>query len=170
MTTEAPAQGEQSGDARDVAEWCTRMFELSQLDLTARTSETDEEILVELYGSDVELAQKGGGELLDSIQVLVNKSQVGRRIEKRIELDAGGFKRERTEKLSKKATELAASVREEGRERAMGSMTPIERRIVHMTIREIEGVTTESRGRGFHKRIVILPSSEESMETVAAGD
>jgi hypothetical protein len=39
-------------------------------------------------------------------------------------------------------------------------MTPIERRIVHIALRDDAEVTTESRGDGFYKRVAILLRSE----------
>ena len=46
-------------------------------------------------------------------------------------------------------------------------MSPIERRIVHLTLQDDEQVTTESRGDGFYKRVAIklrapVPSPTES--------
>lgn len=162
---EIPEQGEQSPDAARVAEWCETIFRLSDLDLVARTRDLDEEIAVELFGRDAGIVEQT--DYLDSLQVLANKVFTGRSIEKRIELDAAGFKRRREEDLAEKAREMADRVREEGRERTMRAMSPIERRIVHVTLQEEQGVTTESRGRGFHKRVAILPAEEEQ---TAAGE
>jgi len=39
-------------------------------------------------------------------------------------------------------------------------MSPIERRIVHIALRDHEDVTTESRGDGFYKRVAIILRSE----------
>jgi hypothetical protein len=41
-------------------------------------------------------------------------------------------------------------------------MTPIERRIIHMALREDAVVTTESRGDGFYKRIAIVRRPAQS--------
>lgn len=159
--TEAPEQGPRSAEAAAVAEWCEKVIGFAGLDLVVRTTEQDQEIMVELYGADATRLQDKGGELLDSLQVLVNKALVGRSVEKRIELDVEGFKSRRAEDLTKRALELATRVREEGRERTLPAMTPIERRIIHLALQDEKGVETESRGRGFHKRVAIMPSEEE---------
>jgi spoIIIJ-associated protein len=157
---EAPEQDPRSAEAAAVAEWCEKVIELAGLGLVVRTSEQEEEIMVELYGSDAAKLQDKGGELLDSLQVLVNKALVGRSVEKRIELDVDGFKSRRAEDLTARALELAMRVKEEGRERTLPAMTPIERRIIHLALQDDEGVETESRGRGFHKRVAIMPAEE----------
>ncbi|MDX1583195.1 MAG: Jag N-terminal domain-containing protein [Thermoanaerobaculia bacterium] len=158
---EIPEQGSQSEDAAKIAHWCDEVFRLSGLDLVARTTDRDEEIEVELYGSDVPMVSDEAADFIDSLQVLANKTFTGRQIERRVEIDAGGFKKRREEDLGERARELADRVRSEGRERTMRAMTPIERRIVHVTLEPEEGVTTESRGRGFHKRVVIVPEEDE---------
>jgi spoIIIJ-associated protein len=160
-SVEVPEQGPRSDDAAAAAEWCERVIELAGLDLEVRTVERDEEVIVELYGPDTPKLQASGGELLDSMQVLVNKALVGRSVERRIELDVEGFKSRRAEDLTRRALELAAKVREEGRERTLPAMTPIERRIIHLALEDEEGVETESRGRGFHKRVAIVPTGDE---------
>lgn len=157
-----PEQAARGENEERVAAWFTRIFELAGFDLVVRTSESDENLDVTLYGRDIGLLQQSGGELLDSLQVLANKALAGREMEKRIELDVEAFKKEREERISRKALELAEEVRREGKVRTMRSMTPIERRIVHVTLRDEEGVTTESRGRGFHKRVAILPDDGSS--------
>lgn len=164
---EAPAQGEQSADAATVSDWCATIFRLSGLDLEARTTDREEEIEVELFGPDIRLVDEGIADFLDSLQVLANKSFTGRQFERRVEFDAGGFKKRREEELAEEARSVAERVIEEGRERSMRAMSPIERRIVHLTLEEIEGVTTESRGRGFHKRVVILPAENHERSASA---
>jgi spoIIIJ-associated protein len=160
-STEIPEQGPRSNDAAAAAEWCERVIELAGLELEVRTAERGEEVTVELYGPDTPKLQASGGELLDSIQVLVNKALVRRSVDRRIELDVEGFKSRRADDLTKRALELAAKVREEGRERTLPAMTPIERRIIHLALQDEEGIETESRGRGFHKRVAIVPTEDE---------
>ena len=96
------------------------------------------------------------GELLDALQVLANKSLTGRKVEKDIELDCENFKGQRIEDLEQRAREIADRVRKDGREFLLPAMSPIERRIVHMALREDADVTTESRGEGFFKRVAII--------------
>jgi spoIIIJ-associated protein len=111
---------------------------------------------VRLYGADGRRMIDRHGELLDALQVLANKSLTGRKIEKDIELDCENFKGRRVEDLEQRAHEIADRVRKDGREFLLPAMSPIERRIVHMALREDADVTTESRGEGFFKRVAII--------------
>lgn len=155
-----PEQGPRSEAARSVVQWIETVIELADLDLILRTEENDEQIVVRLYGIDADRLTDRNGELLDAVQVLANKALVGRKVEKEIELDCDAFKEKRVEDLQARARAVAERVRSGGREELLPAMTPIERRIVHLALRDDEVVTTESRGEGFYKRVAILPRSQ----------
>ena len=75
------------------------------------------------------------------------------------------FKGRRVEELEETARRIAEEVRRDGREQLLPAMTPIERRIVHLALRDDGEVTTESRGEGFYKRVAIVrrpPQQEQS--------
>lgn len=153
---DVPDQGPESEAARSVREWCENAINLAHLDLVSRSEENESQIIIRLYGIDAPLLTDHHGELLDAIQVLANKAMVGRSIEKDIELDCLSFKDQRVEDLERRAKEVADRVKKGGREELLPAMTPIERRIVHLALRDDEVVTTESRGDGFYKRVAII--------------
>jgi len=156
FAAEIPEQGPESETAASVRSWCEQVLSLAKLNLAVRTEENDTQVNVRLYGADGRRMIDRHGELLDALQVLANKSLVGRKIEKDIELDCENFKGKRIEELEERAREVADRVREDGREFLLPAMSPIERRIVHMALREDAEVTTESRGEGFFKRVAII--------------
>jgi spoIIIJ-associated protein len=153
---EIPVQGPESEPAGAVREWYARLLALAKLQLEIRTEENETQIVIRLFGSDAHLLTDQHGELLDAIQVLGNKALVGRKLEKEIELNCEAFKERRAEQLAETAREVAERVRAGGREQLLPSMTPIERRIVHLALQEDADVTTESRGDGFYKRVAIV--------------
>ncbi|MFL6247468.1 MAG: protein jag [Thermoanaerobaculia bacterium] len=157
---DVPEQGPESDGARAVREWCETALALAKLSVVVRTEENDTQIVVRLYGSDSKLLLDRHGELLDSVQVLANKALVGRSTEKDIELDCEQFKEKRSEDLEQRARDVADRVRRGGREELLPPMSPIERRIVHIALRDDADVTTESRGDGFYKRVAIVRRSD----------
>ncbi len=156
FAAEVPPQGAESEHARDVRLWCEELIETAGLELVVRTSEDDEQIAVRLHGRDTVKLVDQHGELLDAIQVLANKALVGRKTEKPIEFDSDAFKERRTGALEQTAREVADRVRQDGREQLLPAMTPIERRIIHLALRDAGDVATESRGEGFYKRVAIV--------------
>jgi spoIIIJ-associated protein len=153
---DVPAQGAESEQAKVARDWCEEIVSYANLDVVARTEENDTQIHVRLYGADGKRLTDRHGELLDAIQVLANKALVGRKVDKEIELDCDAFKERRNEDLAQQAKAVADRVREGGREELLPAMTPIERRIVHIALRDDADVTTESRGDGFYKRVAIV--------------
>ncbi len=157
---EVPEQGEESQVATVVRGWCERVIGLAKLDLQVRTEENETQVIVRLYGHDARRLIEGHGELIDALQVLANKALVGRQMEKEIELDCHQFKGKRAEEIEQKARAVADRVRRDGREQLLPAMTPIERRIVHLALRDDQEVATISRGDGFYKRVAIVRRTE----------
>ncbi|HET7710748.1 MAG TPA: R3H domain-containing nucleic acid-binding protein [Thermoanaerobaculia bacterium] len=169
LSADVPPQGEESAAAKSVREWCEKVLDLARLDLAIRTEERESQIVVRLYGADARRMIDRHGELLDALQVLANKAVVGRATEKDIEIDCESFKEQRHGDLEQRARDAADRVRSEKREYVLPAMSPIERRIVHLALRDDADVTTESRGDGFYKRVAIilrpagsLPQPEET--------
>ncbi len=152
-----PIDESESAESKTLREWFERLFELASLQLDARVEEFEETFTVRLYGDDVQRLLSKHGELLDSVQIIANKTVIVRSTNKTVELDAGEFRKKRIESLEQQARKLADQVREDAKERALPAMSPVERRIVHITLREDEDVETYSRGDGFYKRVVVTP-------------
>lgn len=165
-----PEQGAESDAARLVREWCETVLKLAQLDVVVRSEENDTQITLRLYGSDGRRLTDRHGELLDAVQVLANKALAGRKVDKEIELDCEEFKERRAEDIERKAFGVADRVRRHGREELLPPMSPIERRIVHMALRDDPDVTTDSRGEGFYKRVAVVLRSESQERESAAGE
>jgi spoIIIJ-associated protein len=73
-------------------------------------------------------------------------------------VDVGGYRQRRREALAEFASQLAAEVKDAGVERALEPMSPPDRKVVHDTISEIDGVTTGSIGEEPRRRVVIRPA------------
>jgi spoIIIJ-associated protein len=119
------------------------------------------------------------GHTLEALQYLVSK--VVQRMtgdEKSIIIvDVESYLERQTEKLKELAVNLAQKAKETGVEIPMRPMSSKDRRVVHMTLKEHEHVTTESRGEGLRRKVVIVPkvkapevTPEAAASAAAAGD
>lgn len=100
------------------------------------------------------------GETLRAIEFLVNQMVKAHDGDApRVLVDIAGYRQARRESLLQMAQEIATRVKDTGAEEELKPMNPAERRIVHMALREIEGVETESRGYDRERRIVVKPSA-----------
>ncbi len=117
-------------------------------------------ILVDVTGADLGLLVGPRGATLQAIEELV-RTVVQRRTEghgTRINVDVAGYRARRREALAQFAEELAATVRESGQEKALEPMSPSDRKVVHDTIAELEGVATMSEGEEPRRRVVVRPA------------
>jgi spoIIIJ-associated protein len=76
----------------------------------------------------------------------------------RLRVDIGGYRERRREALAAFARQVADDVRASGSERALEPMPPPDRKVVHDTLAEMDGVGTSSEGEEPRRRVVIHPA------------
>jgi len=107
-------------------------------------------------GEQAELLARHRGEPLKALQHIVD-SAFGRdvRDERRVFIDALGYRKGKDVELRQMARLLAEKAKQSGIDQQLGPLNPYERRIVHLAVAEIPGVTTESVGDAFVKTVLI---------------
>lgn len=98
------------------------------------------------------------GRNLASLQLILGlmvKQSVGEWV--KILLDINNYRNEQKERLTKMAQDLGQKVIATGVPVEMANMSAYERRICHMALVEMEGITGESEGEGEDRHIVIKP-------------
>jgi spoIIIJ-associated protein len=127
----------------------------------AEVQETEEGIALDIAATPATPRLIGHhGETLRALEYLVN--QMVKRDHgdaPRVAVDIAGYRAARRDQLEQMAREVAARVAETGQEEELKPMNPAERRIVHMVLRDLPGVDTESRGEDRSRRIVVLPKT-----------
>lgn len=137
--------------------------EMGISDARIEVEEIENGAKLELFGEGLEELIGKKGEMVDSLQYLA--SLICNRIDRdyyRISLDCCGFRDRRKEQLEELAKKICASVKRSGRTSALEPMNPYERRIIHATVSEIEGVTSRSVGEEPYRKVLI--SSTEKRE------
>jgi spoIIIJ-associated protein len=120
----------------------------------------DDTVEVDVTGPDLGLLIGPKGTTLAALQELtrtVVQRQTGGRTG-RIVVDVAGYRERRREALERFTRQVAADVHATGTRRVLEPMGPADRKIVHDTVNEIEGVTTASEGEEPRRRVVILPA------------
>ncbi len=142
-----------------VEEFLTRLLELAGLDVYIEeiAIDEDENLTVRLAGQDSARAIGRDGQVLDAIQQMVVSAAVhGRTTRKRILIDIENYRERREKKICDDARYFAKEVQDSGRPYEFPPMCPRERRLVHMSIVDISGVTTESRGEDDERYVRII--------------
>jgi spoIIIJ-associated protein len=120
--------------------------------------ETDLRIAVEGEGTSVLVGR--GGETIDALQYLL--TQIASRAEggnrHRVALDADGYRERRAAALLDLADRAAREAVEHGEEIELDAMTPHDRRIVHMALKDRPEVVTRSEGEEPRRRIIVEPA------------
>lgn len=98
------------------------------------------------------------GETLASFQLIL-AMMVYRKTNEwtRILVNVGDYRERRRESLERMALSVAQKVKFSGEEYALPSMTPAERRIIHLALADDPEITTESEGESYNRRVVIKP-------------
>lgn len=131
---------------------------VAQVEVEAFRTE-DNEIILELdCGDDYGIVIGRRGDTLDSIQYLTRLA-AGRKKEEddytRISINVGDYRQKRKNTLVQLAKKNSAKVLKYGRNVTFEPMNPYERRIIHTTVQEIEGVNSHSVGSDSDRRVVI---------------
>jgi len=98
------------------------------------------------------------GETLSSLQYIVRLIS-SRRLQRRanIIVDAAGYKAGRSKRLRGLANRMAKQAVQQGRTITLEPMHPNERRIIHLTLRGRQDVSTRSIGEGRTRKVTIVP-------------
>jgi spoIIIJ-associated protein len=148
---------EEQADA--VADFIDELLAAMDIDAIAEPRREGQRMYVDVVdGPEEDLALLIGkhGQTLDAIQELT-RQVVSRRLDERILVivDVEDYRKRRQDKLVARGSELAERVLQDGGEVELEPMTPLERKIVHDAIAEIEGVETFSRGDEPERYVVI---------------
>lgn len=139
------------------------ILDMIGIDALVEAREREDSLVVDVWGDDVAILIGKGGATLDALQYIVN---IGCRrtgdVTKRIVVDVEGYRKRRKAKIEKQAEELARDAVSRGQSIEMPPMSASERKIVHMVLRKVNGVWTDSGGDEPNRRVVIHPESKRS--------
>ena len=132
------------------------------LELGADLEETDEGLLLRLGGADRDFFLEEDGEVLKALEHVLHKVAQGENEPRRLIVECEGFRTRRDDALRRRALLLAEQVLADGRPRRTEPLNSYERRIVHVTLAEMEGVRTFSVGEGADRRVTVAPAGPDA--------
>ncbi|HUH20512.1 MAG TPA: RNA-binding cell elongation regulator Jag/EloR [Gaiellaceae bacterium] len=156
----APAEpvdeSEQASDVRDVVE---RILEAIGVKARLEVVETDETVTATIVGRELGLAIGKHGQTIDAIQYLANAAVWRGRGDERkaVVVDAAGYRARREATLEALANRSAERAISSARSVELDPMTAVERKVVHLALKETAGVVTRSEGTEPNRFVVIDP-------------
>ncbi len=127
-----------------------------------KAAERENGALIILEGEGLGVIIGHRGETLDALQHLVSLAANNTGGYFKVTLNIGNFREKREQTLISLAKRVSAQVIRNGRSRTLEPMNPYERRIIHTTVQDIEGVVSSSTGEGSTRRVVIFPEGGET--------
>jgi spoIIIJ-associated protein len=150
-----------SPDAARLRAFLSRILDELGLPGEIRITEGPEELSAEITGEDMGIFIGRRGQTIDAVEYLASIAVFsGAHPRRRVELDAEGYKDRRRRQIERVALRKAEEAAKRGRPVALTPMTPAERKIVHLTLRDRTDVATASQGREPNRVVVITPTRE----------
>lgn len=154
--------------AEALRKFLEELVRVSGLDLKVKVHAVDSggmdvangaEVLADLEGRDKEILLERNAEVLKAIEHLAFRAlRLEPAYHERIHLDSGGYRALRFEELRMTARVAAERVQASQQPFQLNPMSSRERRIVHLALKEMPGVRTESIGMGEERQVVIHPA------------
>lgn len=152
----AVAPGEVAAMAKDVVE---KLLFLMKIPATVQLREEDEapfSASLDIDGEELGLLIGRRGQTLTTLQYVVSLI-VSRKLKSgvRINLDVAGYKQRRQEELHNLALRIAELVKSTRRAITLEPMSPSERRVVHLALRDDPEVITQSVGEEENRKVIV---------------
>lgn len=125
-------------------------------------AEGEAEVLADLDGRDKEILLERGAEVLKAFEHLAFKTlRLEPAYHEKIHIDSGGYRALRFEELKMSARVAAERVQQTKQPFRLNPMSSRERRIVHLALKDMPGVRTQSVGMGEDRQVVIHPADSQ---------
>ena len=138
-----------------------RMGITADIDIKDDTDKTT----LEIQTQDTEMVIGRRGVVIDALQHLVNKAVYKERRDEKTKplvVDAGGFRDKQVDRLRSIAQKMGEKAMQTKEIVELQPMTPHDRRIVHMAIAEMPGLSSRSEGEGEDRHILVVPAEAEA--------
>jgi spoIIIJ-associated protein len=140
----------------------SRMGVQAEVQLVLQTqAETDEDgpdWVLNITGDDLGTLIGRQNETLTALE-FITRLMVNQQTHARssFSVDVNGYRAKRAEALRRLALKMAEQAVQTGRTMTLEPMSPAERRLVHLALREDPAVTTQSVGEEGHRKVTIVP-------------
>jgi spoIIIJ-associated protein len=159
-TERAPVEPrDESPRAAEVRDLVERIVDAIGVSGRVEIEEDDETITASCVGGELGMLIGRHGQTIDAVQYLLNAilyrgPEEGR---KEVVVDAAGYRARRRATLESLAVRSAERAVRSGDSIALDPMTAVERKVVHIRLKEFDGVETSSEGTEPNRYVVVSP-------------
>jgi spoIIIJ-associated protein len=162
----------QSEVAERVREILERITDGLSIRCRVQIVETDDRVVASLSGANLGLLIGKHGQTIDAIQYLTN-AIVWRAMpedRKEVVVDAAGYRERRRSALEALAVRSAEEALASHSPVSLEPMTAVERKVVHLRLKEFDGIETRSEGTEPNRFIVVLPAAQPPVRASGTGE
>ena len=156
-----PPAASDEPEARFVVDLLQRISAALQVDARVEVAGRGEDTITASFeGSDLGVLIGRRGQTIDAIEHIVSAAtsrRAGRRIE--LTVDAARYRVRRERMLATIAENAARGARRTGEPVTLEPMSAPERKIIHLHLRDTEGIETQSEGIEPHRCVVVRPAA-----------
>jgi spoIIIJ-associated protein len=152
-----PPPADESSAARRLRELMEQVLAAVGVSGRLRIEQRDRELVATVVGDDLGILIGRHGQTIDALQYLANALMHRKGEDVEVVIDAQGYRERRARMLHEVAVKAAAEVRRSGESVELEPMTSVERKIIHLRLKEMAGVRTESEGAEPNRHVVVLP-------------
>ena len=138
-----------------VVEFVAKVVTEMGLSLETQVETTADGTRINLAGDGAEALLARRGEGLQALQSIVDSAFRKALGDQRLLIDCMDFRRGKDNELRTMAKFLAEKAKNSGAEQSIGPLNAYERRLVHLAVAEVPGVTSESIGDAAVKTVTI---------------
>ena len=131
-----------------VAEFLDKLLSHYPLEIGYQIKKKNAIIFLIFEGNDKHFLLRKDGSLLLAFQHLLNKISTHK-----VQADCEFYRKRKEQELKEFAHHIARQVSKTGKKEILDMMNPYERRIVHLAVNQVPGITSESIDEGFLKRV-----------------
>ncbi|MBT9166535.1 MAG: hypothetical protein DDT25_01223 [Chloroflexi bacterium] len=148
--------------AREVVETLLRLMEVTASVEVGGGGDDQSPLTIEISGDDLGILIGRRGQTLSALQYIVS-ILIGRRFNSgvRVTLDVAGYRKRREEELRNLTLRVAELVKSTRRAITLEPMSSMERRVIHLTLRDDPELATQSVGFGENRKVVIYHKRED---------
>jgi spoIIIJ-associated protein len=160
LEAEVADTAEREDLAEKASEFLLGVLERMGISADIDIKDDNDKTILEIQTKDTEVVIGRRGVVMDALQHLVNKVVYRDRSGDRgkpLVVDAGGFRDKQIERLRSLAQRMGEKALETKQIVELQPMSPHDRRIVHMAIAEMPGLSSRSEGEGEDRHILVVP-------------
>lgn len=138
------------------------IISLISVDSKISAEKKGDDIILNIEGNNPGILIGPKGKTLEALEFIINKA-VNRASKKKVRVivDSENYRQRREESLKRLALKMGEKAKKTKKTVTIDPISPHDRRIIHLSLKEDTQVQTKSEGEGLFKRVFIIPNKKK---------